>query len=61
MNSEKNTKRMSFEIDLDLYEKLDNYCYNHGIRKSDLINRAIKREIYIKGIFPNEKIFSLDD
>ena len=54
-------KKMNFMIDLELHEKLDNFCYNHGIKKSDFICKAIKEKLYKDGFLPNEKVFSLDD
>lgn len=54
-------KKMSFMIDLELYEKLDNFCNNHDVKKSDFICKSIKEKLYKDGFLPNEKVFSLDD
>ncbi|KSV57774.1 hypothetical protein [Acetivibrio ethanolgignens] len=61
MSEEKVIKRIGFKINLDLDEKVNNFCYNHNINKSDFICMAIKEKLYKDGFLPNEKVFSLDD
>ena len=61
MNNKENTKRISFNMELDLYEKFDNFCYNHNLKKSEFLCVAVKEKLFKDGLLPNEKIFSFDE
>lgn len=44
------TKKVSIDIDMDVYNTIEFYCNSHLMKKSDFINNAILHELERKGM-----------